>query len=191
MKVATLHFEIDGEVVDFEIYNDGEIVVPSADVWQKIEDNLIAEEMGFETKDKKLMKIYHDFNENMFDLFKRMGIFPKVIQRSDLMLVVSTAHMSARDSLKFASSVETDSIMNELRNYGLLYIETDYGWIVYLPSDVLPSTSVRHSMARSQERERLSESFLGILDSAYNEGVLIVNFDCDGPALEGFETHDW
>ena len=80
--------------------------------------------------------------------------------------------------------------MNELMIYGLLYIETDYGWIVYLPSDVLPSLSVKHSMALNQERESLSDSLLEILDSAYNERILIVNFDCDGLVLDGFETHD-
>lgn len=174
MKRATFHVECNGEPVDFEIYEDGEIIVSGYD----IEPDQALAELGFKPGEclSKLLML----RDAPFGFIKRLGAFGTFFSDNEVtaVLTVSMGHITENDD---------DVLSGQYEASGLYYGTAEHGFRFYLTN----SESPRDLVAATKNRDGLSNSLIEALQVAFDHGIYEVYFDADGLALEGVEIHEW
>ncbi len=183
MKRATIHLICDGEPVDFEIHDGGEVVVVGYD----IDADLAAVELGFEPSEC-LVK-YIQLRDEVFWFLEQHEFFDELFSGVEPLLTVSTAHMTEADDAALRAELASHEGFDEAVNdaSGMMFHDLRYGYGFRLLSDEPP----RDSVAESGNRDQLSDSLINVLQRAWEKGIYAINFDTDGLVLPGFETHDW
>ena len=95
-------------------------------------------------------------------------------------LVLSTAHLTKRDSLELAELASAGNL-----RYDSMVLEREFGFFVKLYE---PPKGGDEDM---NGRDELSPDFKRIIDYAVAHGYRMVEFDRDGDIVDIFPSHEW
>jgi len=186
VKRATIHLVCDGQPVDFEIHDDGKVVVPGYD----LETEMAAVELGFEASE--CLKFFDRLHDDMFGILGYHRVLTPLLQYSRGFLKVSTAHMSAADD----GLLGEDRVGNnttELAGHELYYRPTETGWHFELSPGDSPVDLVEDNklFREASGIPRISDGMLQLLQSAWEEGIIEVEFSNDAMEIPGFKVYEW
>jgi hypothetical protein len=177
MKVLTIHRVYNGKPLDFEIYDDGTIIVADYD----IEYDMALAALG--DKESPILLDHIRIANNLFKFFSDEGLLGHLFRDGAIVpkLVASTAHMTEFDDETLRER------FNRNEASGLYYDLIEYGYIFYL-SPVDPPEDV---VCKTKNKDGLSDSMVEVMQLAWDIGIYSVQFDPDGRVFEGIEVHDW
>jgi len=177
MKLVTVHRDYKDFSLDFEVHHDGRVVAVDYDIDSDVALAALGGEMS------PVLRDYFELRDRPFNFFRDFGALGPLFSEEIVLPVftASTAHMTDRDD-------DTLKQRDELLEVsGLFYDLIEYGYIFYLHPADPPEDVVRES----KNKDGLSGSMVEVMQRAWDVGIYRVNFDAEGPVLEGIETHEW
>jgi len=180
MKLLTIHRRHGVKHVDFEIHDDGEVVVVGHD----IESDLASYALGFEAS--PVVWEYLKIKNEPFFYFAERRMLGSFIAENEVtpVLTVSTGHITDQDDNKLTYRSKHKGLYEAS---GLYFDNTEQGYRFFLHKGYPP----RETVAENKNKDGLSGSLVDVLQLAYDNGIYEVAFDAEGADVAGIEIHEW